>query len=235
MHYPQPLIEGTWLGRRKRFLLDVRLEQTGETVVAHCPNTGSMLGINRPGSRCLLLAVDNPKRKLGYTLEAVRVGRIWVGAHPIRANTVGREAIEAGLVDGVSDITSVRTEVPYGASSRADLLLQARQGPPWHVEIKSASMAEGGVSLFPDAVTERGRKHLDELANVVKDGGRSLMLFVATRDDVTLFRAASSIDPAYARRLREVANEGVVVRAITSRVTRCRMVARCPIPVDVGS
>ena len=234
MRYPRPLVEGTWLRRYQRFLLDVRLKESGEVVVVHCPNTGSMLGINRPGSRCLLLASDDPKRRLRFTLEAVRVGRNWVGAHPIRANTVGREAIEAGLVRGVSGVTSVRAEVPYGTSSRADLVLQTRRGAPWFVEIKSVSLAEDGVSLFPDAVTERGRKHLDELAKVVREGGRSLMLFVATRDDVSLLRPAWSIDPTYAKRLGEVAREGVIVRAVTSRVTRTRMVAIGALPVDVG-
>ncbi len=234
MRYPHPLVEATWLRRHNRFLLDVRLKETGQVVVAHCPNTGSMLGINRPGSRCLLLTSDDPKRRLRFTLEAVRVGRIWVGAHPLRANTVGREAIEAGLVRGVSGVTSVRAEVPYGTSSRADLVLQTRRGVPWVVEIKSVSLAEDGVSLFPDAVTERGRKHLDELAKVVRQGGRSLMLFVATRDDVSLLRPARLIDPAYAKRLGEVAREGVVVRAVTSRVTRTRMEPKGPIPVDVG-
>jgi sugar fermentation stimulation protein A len=232
MRYPQPLVEGSWLRRHNRFLLDVRLRESGEVVEVHCPNTGSMRGINRPGSRCLLLASDDPKRRLRFTLEAVRVGRIWVGAHPLRANAVGREAIEAGLVRGVSGVISVRTEVPYGSSSRADLVLQTRRGAPWFVEIKSASLAEDGVSLFPDAVTDRGRKHLDELARVVREGGRSLMLFVATRDDVSLLRPAWLIDPAYAKRLGEVARDGVVVRAVTSRVTRTRMEAVRAIPVD---
>ncbi len=231
MKYLQKLVEGTWLRRYNRFLLDVRLKDSGETVVVHCPNTGSMLGVNRPGSRCLVLAADNPHRKLRFTLEAVRVGSIWVGVHPIRANTVGREALEAGMVRGVTGITSIRAEVPYGKSSRADLLLEMRRGPPFFVEIKSASFAQGNVSLFPDAVTERGLKHLEELRRVVREGGRALMLFVATRDDVTSLRPAWSIDPAYARRLGEVAEEGVVVRAMTSRVTTTRMIPMAPIPV----
>lgn len=232
MQYPTRLIEGTWVRRYKRFLLDVRLA-SGELVVAHCPNTGSMLGVTRVGARCLLLPDDNPKRRLHHTLEAVRVGRIWVGAHPVRANTVGREAIEAGLVRGIAGIRSIRHEVPYGQGSRADLMIQTRRGAPWLVEIKSASLADGCVSMFPDAVTARGLKHLDELARVVKAGGRALMLFVATRDDVDSFRPAWTIDPVYAARLREVARAGVVVRAVTSRVTPAGMAARRAIPVNL--
>lgn len=233
MRYPEPLVEGIWIRRHQRFLLDVRLRDTGELTVAHCANTGSMLGVNAPGSRCLLLRSANPNRRLTHTLEAVRVGKIWVGAHPIRANTIGREAIEAGLVKGVNGVVAVRAEVPYGVNSRADLVLQTRRGKPWVVEIKSASLADDGVSLFPDAVTERGRKHLDELADVVRQGGRALMLFVATRDDVDRLRPAWSIDPAYAKRLCEVAELGVLIRAVTSRVTKTRMVPRGPLRVEL--
>ncbi|HPB97486.1 MAG TPA: hypothetical protein PKW66_16320, partial [Polyangiaceae bacterium] len=136
MRYPQPLIEGTWLRRYQRFLLDVRLKDTHEITVVHCPNTGSMLGVNRPGSRCLLLPSHNPKRRLAYTLEAVRVGKRWVGTHPARANTIGLEAIMAGLVSAVPQIASARAEVAYGTSSRADWVLQTRHGDVWTVEIK---------------------------------------------------------------------------------------------------
>ncbi|HOT11748.1 MAG TPA: DNA/RNA nuclease SfsA, partial [Polyangiaceae bacterium] len=185
------------------------------------------------GSRCLLLPSHNPKRRLAYTLEAVRVGKRWVGTHPARANTIGLEAIMAGLVSAVPQIASARAEVAYGTSSRADWVLQTRHGDVWTVEIKSVSLAEDQVALFPDAVTERGRKHLDELCRVVKKGGNALMLFVATRDDVKLFRPALSIDPAYARRLAQAAHEGVLVRAVTSRVTRTQMVPLREIPVDL--
>ncbi len=235
MRYPEPLVEAVWVRRYKRFLLDVRLKHGGEMATAHCPNTGSMRGIQRVGARCLLLSSRDPKRRLRYTLEAVRVGRDWVGAHPLRANTVGREAIEAGLVRGVarSSISAIRTEVPYGSSSRADLVIDTKRGEPWFVEIKSASLAEEGVSLFPDAVTERGKKHLDELARVVRNGGRALMLFVATRDDVDVMQPAWGIDPAYSQRLAEVTREGVAVRAVTSRVTKTRMAAKRAIRVDL--
>ena len=232
MRYPLPLIQGRLLRRYKRFLVDVRLED-GTEVVAHCPNTGSMLEINRAGARCLLLPNDAPHRRLRFTLEAVRLGRIWVGAHPLRANTVGREAIEAGLVRGVAGVIGVRAEVPYGRASRADLVLQVRRGKPWTVEIKSASLGAGRVARFPDSVTDRGLKHLEELLGVVQQGGRALMLFVATRDDVDVFRPAWGIDIRYARRLREVSELGVVVRAVTSRITKTSMNAVRALPIDL--
>lgn len=232
MKFPRRLEEATLVRRRMRFLMDVVFDD-GTEATAHCANTGSMLGVNRPGARCLVLDSDNPTRKLRYTLQAVRVGRTWVGAHPILANTIGREAIEAGMVDGVGPVAEVRAEVAYGRASRADLMLRDREGTRWYVEIKSASMAEERVSMFPDAVTERGLKHLDELIRVTKQGDRALMLFVATRDDVDVFRPAGHIDAAYAKRLGQAARQGVMVRAITSRTTREGMEAVRQIPVDL--
>ena len=234
MKFPRRLVEATYLRRYQRFLVDVEFED-GTRTTAHCANTGSMLGVDRPGARCLLLDSANPERKLRYTLQAVRVGRVWVGAYPVLANTIGKEAILDGLVDGLGEIAEVRTEVPYGRNSRADLLLTATDGTRWYVEIKSASMADGRVSMFPDAVTERGRKHLDELIRVTKQGDRALMLFVATRDDVDLFIPAAHIDPAYARRLAQAARAGVVLCGITSRTTREGVQAMRAIPVQVGS
>lgn len=215
-------------------MLDARLEDSGDVVQAHCANTGSMLGINTPGSRCLLLEVDNPKRRLRYTLEAVDVAGVWVGAHPIRANTIGREALEAGMVREVPRIAKIRAEVAYGTGSRADLELTTETGERWMVEIKSASLAVDGVSMFPDAVTVRGQKHLDELVRVVEQGSRAMMLFVATRSDVTKFSPAAHIDPVYARKLRDAASNGVVIAAINSHVTPTKMVAKSVLSVGLG-
>ena len=214
-------------------MVDVRLDD-GRTVAVHCANTGSMIGINQPGSRCLLLPSDDEKRRLKFTLEAVRVGRSWVGAHPARANTVGSEAIERGLVEEISHVEAIRREVKYGVSSRADLLVTSGGGEQWFVEIKSASMCDGRTSMFPDSVTARGLKHLEELLGVVRGGGRSLLLFVATRDDVDAFRPAAHIDPVYAKRMFEVAEQGVCVRAVASKVTPRDMRATRSIPVVRG-
>jgi sugar fermentation stimulation protein A len=138
------------------------------------------------------------------------------------------------MFDIVSGVTSIRSEVPYGKSSRADLVIETKKGKPWFVEVKSASLCDGRTSMFPDSVTERGRKHLDELLDVVRAGGRALMLFVATRNDVDVFRPAMHLDPAYAARLSQVVSEGVVARAMTSRTTRTAMTPARVIPVELG-
>ena len=230
MNYPSELIPATWIKRYKRFLVDIAFSD-GTTSTAHCPNTGTMLGINTPGSPCLVLRSDNPKRKLGYTLEAVQADGIWVGAHPIRANAIAREAFESGLIQDLEGIVDVRGEVRYGVNSRADWVVEVARGPRWVIEVKSASMKQGRVSMFPDAKTAWGLKHLNELIEVVREGQRAMMLFVATRHDVQEFAPASSIDPAYAARLADAANAGVVLRALTSRVSPTQMVPERLIPV----
>jgi sugar fermentation stimulation protein A len=232
MRFPSPLIEATFLRRYQRFLVDVQLA-SGETTTVHCPNTGSMLGLLREGARCLLLDSNKPSRRLRYTFQAIRIGRTWVGTHPVMANVVGREAIERGLVRGIGPVASIRAEVAYGRSSRADLVVLEQSGKSWFVEIKSVSLVDGRVSMFPDAVTERGLKHLGELMREVKSGSNALMLFVATRDDVDSFRPAAHIDPAYAKALERANRAGVMLRAITSRTTLTQMRAVRAIPLDV--
>ena len=234
MHYPHSLIQAIWVKRHRRFILDVRLCDTGELVSVHCANTGSMLGINEPGAKCLLSKASGAKRRLGYTLEAVRAGRVWVGACPIRANTVGREAIEAGMIQEFGEVQQIQAEVRYGQNSRADLVVRNGDGARWVVEIKSASLAQGPVSLFPDAVTERGQKHLDELMAVVAGGGRAAMLFVAPRSDVQQFRPAVHIDPVYVAKLAQANAAGVLVKALRARVTRASMRADALIEVRLG-
>ncbi len=226
------MVQATLLSRYKRFLVDVRL-QDGTVITAHCPNTGSMLGVAVPGAPCLILDSMNEKRALRFTLEAVHINGEWVGAHPIRANALGREAIEDGFFPELGDIAHIRQEVVYGQASRADLVLDGAHGGPVFVEIKSASLASDQTSMFPDSVTSRGLKHLNELERVVTSGGRALVLFVATRGDVMVFRPAWHIDPAFSQRLREVENAGVMVRALASRVTSTEMVATGPMPVDL--
>lgn len=170
-----PLVAGQLLGRRQRFLADVKLGD-GETVVAHCANTGSMLGCKEPGSRVWLAAAADPKRKLAWTWELVeaRPGVI-VGIHTGRANGLVEEAINAGRIPALAGYAGLRREVRYGAeNSRIDLLLEDAGRPSCYVEVKNVTAAVAdGVALFPDAVSTRASKHLRELAAMVAAGNRA--------------------------------------------------------------
>ena len=217
MRFADPPIEGRLVRRYKRFLADVELPQ-GEVVVAHCPNTGSLLGCKEQGSRVWLRDSRDPRRKLRYTWQAIRVGRTWVNVDTSLPNRVVREALQAGCVPELSGYEEVRREVPYGRASRIDLLLEGDGRPSCYVEVKSTTLARGPAGLFPDAVTTRGLKHLEELARVARRGLRAVQFFLVGRDDVECFRPADDIDPDYGRALRRAARAGVELMAWTVRV-----------------
>lgn len=205
--------------RYQRFLAEVELAD-GRRVTAHCPNTGAMLGCQVPGSPVWLSAATTPGRKLAWTWELVEpLPGVRVGLHTGRSNALVREAIETGVAAELAGYAGIRAEVPYGQGSRIDLLLTAPARPDCYVEVKNVTAAaEGGVALFPDAVTTRGARHLDEMAAQVALGKRAVLVFCVQREDVTEVRPADAIDPHYGRRLRAATAAGVEVIALGARV-----------------
>ena len=222
-----PLTEGRLIRRYQRFLADVELDD-GRVVTAHCPNTGSMQGCKTPGSRVWLSASDNPRRKLAWTWELVETGLadgaardgVLVGLHTGRSNGLVREAIEAGRLAELAGYGSIRPEVKYGAGSRIDFLLEGGGLPPCYVEVKNVTAAvAGGTGFFPDAVTERGSRHLQEMMQVRARGARALLVFCVQREDVERVAPADHIDPVYGRTLRQALAAGVEVVALGARVS----------------
>lgn len=215
MKFPEPLIEGRLIRRYKRFLADVKLPD-GKEVTAHCPNTGSMLGCQPENARVWLSRSDNPKRKLQYTWELVETAPgVLACVNTARSNTQARAAIEAGMVPALAGYAQCRAEVRYGSEkSRIDLLLSGhdQQADAW-VEVKNVTLAEGSEGYFPDAVTERGQKHLRELMAQVKAGDRGVLFFVVNHTGIEQVRPADHIDPRYGQLLREACEAGVEVFA----------------------
>ncbi len=222
MEFPDPLIRGTLVKRYKRFLADVTLE-SGETVTAHCANSGSMLSVNAPGSEVWLSPARNPERKLRYTWELIRVGEALVGINTQHPNAIVAEAIAAGAIPELTGYGSLRREVKYGKNSRIDVLLEDDERPPCYVEVKNVTLkrdlSPDGAAEFPDAVTARGAKHLDELAEMVDAGCRAVMLFLVQRGDCSRFALADDIDPAYAERYKAARARGVEALYYACRVT----------------
>ena len=211
MKFSEPLIFGTLIKRYKRFLADVELDD-GSVTTAHCPNTGRMTTCADPGWRVALSDSRNPKRKCRYTWELVHNGTCWICVNTGRANEVAFEAISKGWVPKLSGYAEVLREQTFG-NSRFDLLLKTG-GKLCYVEVKSVTLVtDDGCYAFPDAVTDRGRKHLNELVEVVKAGHRAAMLFVIPRADGTTFRAAREIDPQYAAALADAIEAGVEMHA----------------------
>jgi sugar fermentation stimulation protein A len=232
LKFPAPLVEGTLLRRYKRFLADVELAGGG-VVTAACPNTGSMLGCCEPGSRVWLSESDSPTRKYRHTWELVESGGVTVGINTGLPNRLVREAIENAVIGELSGYEAIRAEVTYGEErSRIDLLLEAARRPACYVEVKNVTAAvSGGVAVFPDAVSERGSKHLRELARLRARGLRPVLVFCVQRGDVHEVRPADAIDPLYGRTLREALAAGVEVMAWRANVSTRAIVLAERIPV----
>lgn len=226
---PKPLIRGVLIRRYQRFLADVRLED-GSVITAHTANTGSMKGCALPGSPVLLSLSASAGRKYPHTWELVLSDGFWAGINTQYPNRLAREAIENGTIAELTGYQTIRGEVPYGESSRIDLLLSGTRGECF-VEVKNVTLVEGGRALFPDAVTLRGRKHLKELMQVVAQGHRGVNLFVVQRGDGHCVAPAEAIDPAYASQLREAARLGVELLAYRAEVTpeSIRLTERLPV------
>ena len=228
MLLPSPLYPGVLIRRYQRFLADVRLD-SGETLTAHCPNSGSMKGCAFPG-RVLLSRSDRQGRKLAYTWELVETGGDWAGINTLLPNRIVREAIETGSIPELSGYDAIRTEVPYGENSRIDILLDGK-GCRCFVEVKNVTLVEGDAALFPNSVTIRGQKHLNELMRVVREGDRGVIFYVVQRRDSTSFAPADSIDPVYGRLLRQAVGAGVEAIAYQADVTPRAISLGRPLPV----
>jgi len=229
-----PVIFGTLIKRYKRFLADVELDE-GSVITVHCPNTGRMTTCAEPGWRVALSDSQNPKRKYRYTWELVHNGTCWICVNTGRANQMAFEAVSDGTIPELSGYSEVLREQTFG-NSRFDLLL--RNGEDLcYVEVKNVTLlAADGCYAFPDAVTERGRKHLNELVDVVKAGHRAAMLFVIPRSDGTSFRTAPEIDPKYADALSNAINNGVEIHAWRADVSpkEIRLCAPVQVSWDAG-
>lgn len=214
MKFTHPLVPGILIQRYKRFLADVTTAG-GVTVTASCPNTGSMLGLTKPGSKVWLSESDSPTRKYRHTWEMIEAdlgtGPHLVGINTGRPNALVTEAIENGTITELAGYPMLRREVKYGLNSRIDVLLSGgSDNRDCYVEVKNVHlMRENGLAEFPDSKTERGAKHLRELANMVREGHRAVMVFLVQRSDAQRFKLSGDIDPAYAAAFHEAAASGV--------------------------
>jgi len=211
------LIPATLLKRYKRFLADVRLE-TGESVTAHCPNTGSMKGCSEPGRMVYLSSHDNPKRKYKYTWELIAMPTSLVGVNTLVPNRLVFKSIDQKLIPELSEYNRIRREVKIGEHSRIDLMLTDGGPKCCYVEIKNCTLVSEGIARFPDAVTSRGLKHIIELENLAEAGHRCMMFYFIQRMDAQVFRPADHIDPEYGRALRLAVERGIEVLAYDVRI-----------------
>ncbi len=206
--FPEPLVEGIFLKREKRFLAHVQLP-TGEKVIAHSTNTGSLKSCLIPGAPVLLSPVRNPARKTRFTWEAIRIGDTWVGVNTQIPNKLVYLALKNRRLPEFRPFDKIRTEVTF-ANSRFDIYMENGREKLF-AEIKNVTYREGEYALFPDAPTSRGLKHLYELIRALEEGYRAAMIYIVPRTDTEIFAPAAEIHPEYARVLREAHQKGLEI------------------------
>lgn len=232
MYFKSPLASGKLLKRYKRFLSDVVLD-TGETVTAACPNTGSMLGLTEPGSTVYLSRSESPTRKYPHTWEMIyRPGFGLIGINTSHPNGLLEEAIYQGKVPELAGYQSCRREVRYGENSRIDLLLEGAGKMPCYVEVKNVTLfRRPGHAEFPDCVTERGTKHLRELAVMAQTNHRAVMVYVIQCESAVDFTFTPDLDPVYVEAFKVAATASVEAIALTCHVSPDKITIIGQVPI----
>jgi sugar fermentation stimulation protein A len=211
------LITGKLIKRYKRFLADIDLD-TKEIITAHVPNSGAMTSTIEQNCDVWVSYHDNPKRKLKYTLELTKLYNEYICTNTNVANKIAIEAIQNGTISELNNYTNLKPEQKYGQNSRIDILLE-NENEKCYVEVKSVTLKIGEYLAFPDSVTSRGEKHLNELYNMVKEGHRAVMLYIIQRTDNLPFRIAKEIDKKYYESFLNVTQNGVEVLVYQANIS----------------
>ena len=238
--FEKPLIKAKYIKRYKRFFVDAEIEN-GEVITSHTNNTGSMKGLLEAGHDAYFLHHDDPKRKLQYSFQMIDVGTSLVGVNTSIPNSLVFESIVNGDVPELTGYEHAKREVKYGkeGKSRIDVFLSdpcegsGPKKPDCYVEIKNTTLREGDYATFPDAVTTRGQKHLEELILEVEKGHRAVMFYLAQRSDCTAFKPADSIDPTYGKLLRKAVKAGVEVLCYTCTLNEKGITLAKPLPIEL--
>lgn len=232
MRFQTPLLRGKLLRRWNRFLSEVALDD-GREVRAHCPNPGAMLGLKAPGTPVWVEPNDDPRRKLRFAWRLAELpGGHWAGIDTSVPNRVVGEGLRAGAVPALAAYPRVRAEVKYGQRSRVDFLATGPGLPDAYVEVKNVHLRrEGDWAEFPDCVTARGARHLEELGDMVAAGHRAVMLYLVQRTDCARFRLARDLDPAYAAAFDRARDRGVEAICLDTSISPEGVSLRYPLPL----
>jgi sugar fermentation stimulation protein A len=217
MKFKNKLIPGRFVKRYKRFFADIVLDETKETIVAHTANTGTMKSCIGEDWPVLVSFHDSPTRKLKYSWEMINNGKTWIGINTSLTNSLAIEAIKLGLISELQGYKNLKPEAKIG-QSRIDILLSNSPDEQCYVEVKNVTLVENDYALFPDAVTERGQKHLQELMDLKSQGIRAVLLFIIQREDCNYFSLNNPIDKKYIELLSTAMASGVEVL-----VYQCKM------------
>ena len=195
MEFTKSLIKGKFVKRYKRFFADIKLNK--KIVVAHCPNTGSMKGLLEEGNEVFISKNDDPKRKLKYTLEIIKVKKNLVGVNTHFANKIVHHGLSNNLVNELKDNDTIKPEVFFNKETRFDFFIEKNEQKIF-VEVKNVTLfRDKKIAEFPDAITSRGSKHLKTLIDAIKKGYKTYLLFLVQIEGVEHFKIAKDIDKEY--------------------------------------
>ena len=201
MNFKNKLISGLFIKRYKRFFVDIKLDN--KVITAHCPNTGSMYGLLNKGSKVWLSKSNNPNRKLKYTLEIIEDNKVKVGINTHSSNKIVHHALKNNLIKELQNLKEIKPETKFGINTRFDFLVKNKDGKAF-VEVKNVTLSrKKKIAEFPDAVTARGLKHINELMNASKKKFKIYILYLVQRDDCDSFSIAVDIDNNYAKVLTQ--------------------------------
>lgn len=220
--FEEPVLSGKLIARRKRFFMDVRLP-SGEEITAHTANTGSMKGLLEVGNEVLLTKSNNPKRTTAYSVQGIKVRDSWVGVNTMLPNRLIKASLNHETLSFLSHYSDIKSEVKYGINgrSRIDFLLSnSTHRAPCYLEIKNVTLKVGVEAQFPDALSIRAQKHIDDLMLVIKEGFSAALIFVVQRQDCDSFRPANHIDRVYGEKLSYAVENGLIVKALAAKIDR---------------
>jgi len=200
MNFENKLIPGLFIKRYKRFFVDVKINN--KIITAHCPNTGSMYGLLKKGNKVWISKSNNPNRKLKYTLEIIEDNKSKVGVNTLFTNKIVLHALQNNLIKEFKGVSEIKPETRFGKNTRFDFLITDKKNKSF-IEVKNVTLSrKKSLAEFPDAVTTRGLKHINELENAGKKNYKIFIIFLIQRDDCEVFTIAKDIDPDYAKALK---------------------------------
>ena len=209
MNFNQTLISGEFIKRYKRFFVDIKIGNS--IITAHCPNTGSMMGLLKKGNNVWLTKSDNPNRKLKYTLQVIQDQKSKVGINTHLTNKIVYDALRKGIIKNFKNLNNIQQEVKFSENTRFDFLLTKKTKQTF-VEVKNVTLSrKKQIAEFPDAITTRGLEHIRELLKASKKGYEIYLLFVIQRNDCNTFELAKDIDPKYCELLAKAVKKNLKI------------------------
>ena len=217
MKFKEKLLQGTLIKRYKRFFVDIKYKN--KIITSHCPNSGSMMGLLEKDNKAWFSETNNPNRKLKYTLEVIEIEKNMIGINTFLTNKIVLEALNNKKINSLVKFNNIKTEVKFSNNTRFDFLISNNKEKCF-LEVKSVTLSrKNQTAEFPDAITSRGTKHLNELINAKKRGFESCILYLIQREDCKTFKIAEDIDHKYKIAFDNSRNNGVKILCYDCKIT----------------